>query len=330
MYVRRKSIGSYVRFGMDILGDTRAVIDSMGYNAPALTNVSGVTIVNPADATANTRHYAQCYINTTEWVRLYIVFHFTTGTLYETITCGLYCYRASSIAWQDAPVVLVGLPKLEIGDHPTAWTQEKDMLRRTGVYIEDGTIQLRSNKVTFANSAGTVDDKISIDPTTGTLITFDAILRGNLFLPYTHITQSNWSDYGTYDSSTGTTYNLLGEIAGKSNAGLNLCVEYIQTIPGTVNTAQVRLPDLTNTNPDRWVGCEVNILNSMDEDLYVRGTLNTGNGFFGLRSWQGTGWNTSDHNVIINPGKEGKFKLVKTMTGTPQYFWICCYANLNQ
>lgn len=48
----------------------------------------------------------------------------------------------------------------------------------TGINITQGKIDLRANKVTFTNSDGTVNDKISIDPTTGTLIAENANLSG--------------------------------------------------------------------------------------------------------------------------------------------------------
>lgn len=200
-------------------------------------------------------------------------------------------------------------------------------LKKCGINLSGGIIDLFADKVNFLMPDGSANAKVSIDPVNGTLITKDAILKGNLFLPYTRITQDNWNNYGTYDSSVGTTYNLLGEITGKDVAGLNLQIEYIQTVSGTSNLAHVRLPDLTGQDPDSWVGCEVNILNATPtEPMYVRGTLNGGN--FGLTKWQNGGWNISDHNVGINAGSEGKFKLIKI--GSNIYAWICCYADLNQ
>ena len=44
-----------------------------------------------------------------------------------------------------------------------------DELNTTGVKISNHTIDLKADKVTFSNSAGTVHDKIWIDPTDGTL-----------------------------------------------------------------------------------------------------------------------------------------------------------------
>lgn len=199
-------------------------------------------------------------------------------------------------------------------------------LRSTGIDITDGLIDLRADKVTFTNSAGTVSGKVSIDPTKGTLITQDAVLRGNLFLPYTRITQDNWSDYGTYNSNVGTIFNLLGEVAGKTAAGLNLQIEYIQTVASVTSTGHVRLPDLTDKDPESWLGCEINILNATTtEPLYVRGSYNS-SGNFGLTNCVNGTW-YSDHNVGLSIGGEGKFKLIKRGT---VYCWICCYANLNQ
>jgi hypothetical protein len=211
-------------------------------------------------------------------------------------------------------------------------TDESHSFKRTGIDVMQGVIDLIADKVNFKNADGTVGGKVSIDAVKGTLITQDAVLRGNLFLPYTRITQDNWQQFGTYNAIVGTTYNLLGEIAGKSEAGLNLQIEYIQTPSDVTNLGHVRLPDLTGKDPDSWVGCEVNILNDTTTNpLYVRGTPNGNN--FGLAKWSGGGWNSPNHNVGINPGCEGKFKLIKTSingSSTAYYLWICCYANLNQ
>lgn len=51
---------------------------------------------------------------------------------------------------------------------------------KTGIDLEDGTITLKANKVTFTNSSGTVSDKISIDPTTGTLHAVDGMFEGKI------------------------------------------------------------------------------------------------------------------------------------------------------
>lgn len=52
-------------------------------------------------------------------------------------------------------------------------------LESTGIDITNGTITLNANKVSFTNSAGTINDKISIDPTTGTLNAENANITGH-------------------------------------------------------------------------------------------------------------------------------------------------------
>ena len=248
---------------------------------------------------------------------------FSSGTIFnaQLNNCGINSVNGST--WQ---IYSIGI--IQSDACPSLYSIITNSgLRSTGVNITDGLIDLRADKVTFTNSAGTVSGKVSIDPTKGTLITQDAVLRGNLFLPYTRITQDNWSDYGTYYSNVGTIYNLLGEVAGKMATGLNLQIEYIETVPSVTSAGHVLLPDLTGKDPDSWVGCEVNILNcTTTNPLNVRGTPNGEN--FGLTEWVNDGWNVLNRNVGINPGCEGKFKLIKTGSGA--YKWICCYANLNQ
>ncbi len=53
-------------------------------------------------------------------------------------------------------------------------------LRTTGIYIEDGTIKLKGDKVTFCDSNGGNTDKTWIDPTTGTLHSVDGDFSGTV------------------------------------------------------------------------------------------------------------------------------------------------------
>ena len=57
-------------------------------------------------------------------------------------------------------------------------------LLKTGINIDGNarTITLRGDKVTFTNAAGTVSDKVSIDPTTATLNAVNAKLSGQLLI----------------------------------------------------------------------------------------------------------------------------------------------------
>ena len=54
-----------------------------------------------------------------------------------------------------------------------------DGLKSTGIDITNGTIALAADKVSFTNSLGTINDKISIDPTTGTLNAENANITGH-------------------------------------------------------------------------------------------------------------------------------------------------------
>lgn len=54
-----------------------------------------------------------------------------------------------------------------------------DGLESTGIDITNGTITLAADKVSFTNSSGTINDKISIDPTTGTLNAENANITGH-------------------------------------------------------------------------------------------------------------------------------------------------------
>jgi len=56
----------------------------------------------------------------------------------------------------------------------------KSDLGSTGVDIDRQTVELRGDKVTFTNTAGTVSGKISIDPTTGTLHAVDGVFEGSV------------------------------------------------------------------------------------------------------------------------------------------------------
>ena len=55
----------------------------------------------------------------------------------------------------------------------------KKDLRDTGINITDGTIKLKADKVTFSDSNGTNTDKITIDPTDGTLTAINGTFKGS-------------------------------------------------------------------------------------------------------------------------------------------------------
>lgn len=71
-----------------------------------------------------------------------------------------------------------------------------DSLYETGIDISTGAITLKADKVTFTNSAGTVSDKISINPADGTLNAVNGNFTGHItsnvvYTPYIYPNQ-NW------------------------------------------------------------------------------------------------------------------------------------------
>ena len=96
-------------------------------------------------------------------------------------------------------VTELSYPMLEIGEVATEFVADSEetsafanltsdriqlavqsALGLTGIDITNGTIELRGNKVVFTNSTGTITGKISIDPTTGTLIASDVQVSGKM------------------------------------------------------------------------------------------------------------------------------------------------------
>ena len=77
-----------------------------------------------------------------------------------------------------------------------------DGLESTGIDITNGKITLAADKVSFTNSSGTINDKISIDPTTGTLNAENANITG----------------YGKF----GTTNGVFNMMLDSDNVSFNL------------------------------------------------------------------------------------------------------------
>lgn len=96
-------------------------------------------------------------------------------------------------------VTELSYPMLEIGEVATEFVADSEetsafanltsdriqfavqsALGLTGIDITNGTIELRGNKVVFTDSTGTITGKISIDPTTGTLIASDVQVSGKV------------------------------------------------------------------------------------------------------------------------------------------------------
>ena len=161
-------------------------------------------------------------------------------------------------------------------------------LGETGVDIENGEINLRANKVKFTNSDGSVSDKISIDPATGTLNATNAKITGGIFADrVTKVVCKTWQSgaYGsgpledpkTYYLYTATEgqplyacdhigstmvhrdYYAVGEIALKSNhffilaSGIN---DSGTTFSGPKGCLHIKLPD-----PRYCIGMSIVITN---------------------------------------------------------------------
>ena len=91
-------------------------------------------------------------------------------------------------------------------------------LGETGIDIENGEIGLRANKVKFTNADGSVSDKISIDPTTGTLNATNAKITGGIFADrVSKVVCKTWQPgaYGSGPSEDPKTYYLYTATEGQ-------------------------------------------------------------------------------------------------------------------
>ncbi|MCR5334351.1 MAG: hypothetical protein K6E45_05440, partial [Bacteroidaceae bacterium] len=120
-------------------------------------------------------------------------------------------------------------------------------LLKTGIDLTAGKIELRADKVTFTSSDGTISNKISIDPTTGTLRATDAIISG------------------TINANAGVFGNM--EISGETFNGVNGKLRFgsYNTAYTTISTSQAEL----NSNANIYM------LNELSYCLYAT-TLATG------------------------------------------------------
>lgn len=108
------------------------------------------------------------------------------------------CYACLNILDSENNLVLYR-PQIEQSSYPTSWeigiiTKTSDVkqtadeydisirdgLNDTGINIANNTIKLKADKVKFTNSAGTVDNKVWIDSTSGTLHAVDGEFEGTV------------------------------------------------------------------------------------------------------------------------------------------------------
>ena len=248
----------------------------------------------------------------------------TTGTYYLSF----YDYEGQTY--------LVGMPMLEAGTSPSPAIMYSSVIAQTatdidlmitsklgqaGVKINGSTrqIDLIAGKVNFMNSAGTADSTmISIDPTTGKLKTKDAILGGNLFLPYLRLTNLNINNYVVTNFYGQTVVNL-------GTTGNNIQVE--------VSGVTIRLPRITSD----MLGCEINIFNATSGTIEINGSGVTGSSASGayfcnlLVPSLATNLRT---NSIVTLEKFCELKAKAFYHGQGggeayNYGWLVCYANIN-
>lgn len=105
---------------------------------------------------------------------------------YATFTASTDCYLCVNVVSNDIlyrPQLLMAKgysTKSEINQTAGELNLSvKKDLRDTGINITDGTIKLKADKVTFSDSNGTNTDKITIDPTDGTLTAINGTFKGS-------------------------------------------------------------------------------------------------------------------------------------------------------
>ena len=143
-------------------------------------------------------HNSEGYVNTLVSGDTYTTDGVTYKRYYFTFTLATDSYVSLNV-YEDDDFILYR-PQLERGSTPSTWqagtTQNRSSaidqkadsidlsirngLQTTGINISNGTVRLKANKVTFENSDGSVTNKISIDPTTGTLNAIDGNFEGTV------------------------------------------------------------------------------------------------------------------------------------------------------
>ena len=117
-------------------------------------------------------------------------------------------------------------------------------LLKTGIDLTAGKIELRADKVMFTSSDGTVTNKISIDPTTGTLHATDANISGTINATAGNIGGWSINEYGLYNNNgnAGITLNYNGRkaiIGGEVTSantllGIDACAKFENKAPGNI------------------------------------------------------------------------------------------------
>lgn len=137
-------------------------------------------------------------------------------------------------------------------------TDIQGRLLRTGIDIQGatgtqgGTIKLQADKVTFSNSAGTITNKISIDPTTGTLKATDGNFSGTVNAATFYSSAYNIpSTVSSIDmGATGTTiYNQYLKQGQTSTV-----TDVYLPDPLSYNGLEIKFFCFTTSNPNDFIG----------------------------------------------------------------------------
>jgi hypothetical protein len=224
-------------------------------------------------------------------------------------------------------------------------------LDNTGIDITNGEIQLRANVVKFTNSDGTVDDKIGIEPTTGTLHAVDGDFEGtvrarNLFHgvcivgkeEYFYCTQTFLDAYDTeawIDEFTLGEYYTSEQIYELSNHSIGDGIVANGMVACTCMADIVICPNLYNNSDPRYVKLpcskdfEGKIVEVIDNaytngqaigDIIVKAV---DGGDFGGGIWSSGVARIGDSATIL-PGGHCRFYSIYDQNeyGQSQWFWL--------
>lgn len=164
-------------------------------------------------------------------------------------------------------------------------------LNNTGINITNEIIRLRANKVTFTNSDGTVDDKISIDPTHGTLHAvdgdFDGTVRANRL--YTRLERLDLNLFADNNNVFWDTINWGVDHGQRYSDGIlpNILV----LLSNNVSTTQNNTLNFTLPQASAWANFMF--------DLYVQKTYKYTSG--------GTTYYSNEIKVFANNGSQTAF-----------------------
>lgn len=145
----------------------------------------------------------------------------------------LYGWRAAAKP-NNQPTLLIIQPKMIV--------DTASSMKATGIDITQGKITLQADKVTFCDSSGGNTDKISIDPTNGTLKATNAYVSGEIHMNL---------GYGSSKQISTLSFNAQGYHT--INPTTEMATMYYQPPTSTIDSAKY----LTLPNPANYEGLEL-------------------------------------------------------------------------